>query len=72
MSYYLTILEGDTGLSELVGSITIPPPDFGRSINPISTGGGGWGQIMPTKYVTYHTSPRIFRPSYGPEIFKIL
>ena len=35
------------------------PPDFGRSVNPISTG----GHIMPT---TLQLTPRIFRPSYDP------
>jgi hypothetical protein len=35
------------------------PPDFGRSVNPISTG----GQIMST---TSLPAPQIFRPSYGP------
>ena len=34
------------------------PPDFGRSVNPISTR----GQFMPTTLLT----PQIFRPSYGP------
>jgi hypothetical protein len=35
---------------------------YGRSVKPISTGGGG-GQIMSTIFLR---APRIFRPSYGP------
>ena len=34
------------------------PPDFGRSVNPIQTMGGG--QIIPT---TLLLAPQIFRPS---------
>ena len=37
------------------------PPDFGRTVNPISTR----GQIMPLKYY-WHL--RLFRPSDGPEV----
>ena len=37
------------------------PPDFGRSINPISTRGADYAQHIITG------TPRIFRPSYGPE-----
>ena len=37
-------------------------PDFGRSVNPISTRGGD--KLCPTNYY-WHT--RIFRPSDGPE-----
>ena len=40
------------------GAIT--PPDFGRSVNPIST---RRGTLCPSNY-NWH--PRIFRPSYGP------
>ena len=39
------------------------PPDFGRTVKPISTRRGG-GQILPNKQ---YWPPRIFRPSYGPE-----
>ena len=35
------------------------PPNFGRSVNPISTKGG---RLCPPN----NTSPRIFRPSDGP------
>ena len=39
-----------------------PPPDFSRSVKPIST----MGQIIPT--ILLLTPPlRIFNPSYGPE-----
>jgi hypothetical protein len=37
------------------------PPDFDRTVNPISTR----GQIMPLKYY-WHL--RLFRPSDGPEV----
>ena len=36
------------------------PPDFGRSVNPIST---RRGRLCPPHYYWH---PRIFRPSYGP------
>ena len=36
------------------------PPDFGRSVNPISTRGD---RLCPPNYYWH---PRIFRPSYGP------
>ena len=36
------------------------PPDFGRSVNPISTRGG---HIIPTQY---YVPPQIFRPCDGP------
>ena len=37
-----------------------PPPDFGRSVNPIST---RRGRLCPPHWYWH---PRIFRPSYGP------
>ena len=37
------------------------PPDFGRSVNPISTRGD---RLCPSNYYWH---PRIFRPSNGPE-----
>ena len=46
------------------GGAMPPPPDFGRSVNPISTRGGG--QIMPTKE---YWRPLIFSPSYGPALW---
>ena len=36
------------------------PPDFGRSVNPIST---RRGRLCPPYYYWH---PQIFRPSYGP------
>ena len=38
------------------------PPDFGRSVNPISTKGG---RLCPPNNTYWH--PRIFRPFDGPE-----
>ena len=52
------------GSSEAEGKGLIAPPpfpDFGRTINPISIK----VQIIPAKIVL---PPRIFRPSYGPEV----
>ena len=40
------------------------PPYFGRYVNLITTRGG---QMMPTKLL-FLTLPRIFGPSYGPEL----
>ena len=44
---------------EWPGLSQVSNPDFGRSVNPISTRG---------EYHAHHiaTAPRIFRPSYGP------
>ena len=39
------------------------PPDFGRSVNPIQTKGGG---ILCPPY--YWLPTQIFRPSYGPAL----
>ena len=61
----------EPGLSELGGwGPEGPwPPRFGRSLNPISTG----GQIVPTKLILAPpSSPRIFRPSYGPSSYRPL
>ena len=44
-------------------TLTPPPPNFGRSVNPISTRGR---QIRPSTFKTH--PPQIFRPSYGPEL----
>ena len=43
----------------------VAPPDFGRSVNPISTRGD---RLCPPIYYWY---PRIFRPSDGPAIVSI-
>ena len=53
-----SFLINTTGLSE-----PWVPPDFDRSVNPIST--GERGHYMPTTLLIL-PSPRIFRPSYGP------
>ena len=37
------------------------PPDFGRSVNPISTRGADYADHIST------CTPRIFIPSYGPD-----
>ena len=42
------------------------PPDFGRSVNPISTRGV---RLYPPNY---HWHPRIFRSSDGPEVMRNL
>ena len=39
---------------------TLAPPDYGRSVNPIST---SKGRLCPPHY---NWQPWIFRPSYGP------
>ena len=49
-------------LSPGVSSLGVAPPDFGRSVNPIST----WGdRLCPPNY---YWQPRISRPSDGPEV----
>ena len=51
-----------TGLSEPgVQGLPRHPPDFGRSVNPIST---RKDRLCPPHYYCH---PRIFRPSYGPD-----
>ena len=52
---FKSVVPGDAGDA-------MAPPDFGKSVSPISTRGGG-GQIMPTKN---NGIPQIFSPSYGP------
>ena len=42
-----------------VSSLGVPGPDFGRSVNPISTRGD---RLCPPNYYWH---PRIFRPSDG-------
>ena len=44
------------------GEGSLRPPVFGRSVNPISTG----GHILPTQY--YEPPPQIFRPFDGPAL----
>ena len=39
------------------------PPDFGRSVNPISTRGAYYASLYPPHYLPH----RILCPSYGPE-----
>ena len=43
------------------------PPDFGRSVNPISARGTLRLMCPPPYYLT----PRIFIPSYGPETIRL-
>ena len=49
-------------LSDPEGRGSHGPPDFGRSVNPISTGGGG---VDYAHHITICLPPRIFRPSYA-------
>ena len=44
-----------------------PPPDFGRFVNPISTRGADYAQLI----TTCPPPSRIFRPSYGPASYGI-
>ena len=45
------------------GMSSLGVPDFGRSVNPIST---RRGRLCPPHY---YWQPRIFRPSYGPAYY---
>ena len=47
------------------GAAMPPPPDFGRSVNPISSRGADYAHHI----TTWHT--RIFRPSYGPASYEV-
>ena len=51
-----------------IGAI-VPPPDFGRYANPFSTKGVNYAHQITTS-----PSPlpdRIFKPSYGPEVYAL-
>ena len=55
--YFRSVVPGGAG-----GAMA--SPDFGRSVNPISTSAGG--RLCPPNYYWY---PRIFRYSDGPDIY---
>ena len=57
----LVVHKAGPSQAEGAGGARAPPPLFGRSVNPIPTGGGG--HIIPTQY---YVPPKIFRPCDGP------
>ena len=52
------------GAGGSTGGVGMAPPDFGRSVNPILTGGA---QIIPE---TLLLALQIFRPSNGPAVLR--